>query len=108
MTLPILPGNCPIPMLRAPETYDVAYPSGRRFTIAGTLVVLRLSTRYAAPMVLTPDGRAIFLDPRGAVSRHGVMVYNPRDYLDDLDPGLVAWLQEHPAWPAELEWSHAP
>jgi len=101
--LPILAANGPVSVLRTPERYAVAYPSGHRFVVSGTLVVLRLPTGYAAPVILTPDERVLTLDPRGAVSRNGTLLYDPRQYLDDLDPTLATWLDDHPAWPAELE-----
>ncbi len=106
--LPILPANGPIPVLRAPERYDVAYPSGRRFALEGSLAVLRMPTGYAVPVVFIPTdddggGNVMVLDPRGVLCRGDEVVYDPRDYLADMAPDLAGWMRAHPHWPALLE-----
>ena len=69
----------------------------------GVIVVLALNKdviingqRLKRGEVLIPDPRAMIMD-----METGIIVYNPRDYLDLLGSEMLKWILLHPEWPPQ-------
>ncbi len=79
---------------------QVLYPSGQRFTLDGTLLILQLPDGLGAAPHVIDGARAYLLDPRAVVLRDGVVVADPRSIAPNaLAPWVRDWLDEHPEWP---------
>jgi hypothetical protein len=80
--------------------FDVRYPSGRRFSVYGSLQIARISEDdpHVHVFVLTGKDHAVMLDSRAIVTIDDCLVYHPRWHLNEIDPGLRSWVVEHPDW----------
>ncbi len=79
------------------STYDIVYPSGKRFTLSGEFQLVDLGP-LRLPVIQQPNGRAHILDQRAIVSIASKQVYHPRRNVDGLDRGIAAWLGREPDW----------
>ena len=52
---------------RKPVSYQIAYPSGRRFQLRGRLFIYQGSGKLMAPAIECEAGRIIILDPRAII-----------------------------------------
>ena len=58
-------------------TFDVRYPSGRRFTVDGDLHLMVIGDCGISPVILQDPDQALVLDPRAIIRCAGAVVYRP-------------------------------
>lgn len=83
----------------AVHDYVICYPSGARFRVFGRLTQGHV---HRGPTIRDGDD-VMELDPRAVITRDGLVIYEPRRWVDRGGGRLAwvaAWLAAHPEWPA--------
>lgn len=97
----------PIPPLGKGEL-TIRYPSGKTFTVRGTLYAGNVVAGVFAPIVVVGDDFPLLvsggkepvmvLDARAIVAVGATLLYHPVHFREQLSPDMRAWVVGHPEW----------
>ncbi len=86
------------------HTYEVFYPSGKRFRLTGVYGAIAIPGGDFSPWVRISAKDVVMLDPRAVVVRHpeNWVIHNPRRVHPRWPSDITRhWLQHHPKWPPD-------